>query len=203
MIKKSIKTDVLIAGGGTAGVFAAIAAAKTGAKTLLIEKNNILGGTVTVANVNFPGLFFAWGKQIISGPCWEAIERTEKLGGTVLPQIQYRPQQHWHEQIKLNRFIYTAVLFEMCEECKVELLMNTMLSSVKETENGITAIVTVKTGMMQIEAKKLIDATGDTYAVQQAGYGVDKSEIQQSATLQNSISGYDIENVNIEQLRAV
>ena len=38
MIKK---TDVLVVGGGTAGVFAAISAARTGAKTLLIDKNNI------------------------------------------------------------------------------------------------------------------------------------------------------------------
>ena len=81
MIKK---TDVLVVGGGTAGVFAAISAARTGAKTLLIDKNNILGGTVTVANVNFPGLFHAWGKQIIAGPCWESIERTAKLGGATL-----------------------------------------------------------------------------------------------------------------------
>lgn len=201
MIKKIVDTDVLVIGGGTAGVFAAIAAARTGAKTLLIDKNNILGGTMTVANVNFPGLFYAWGKQIISGPCWESIERTVKLGGAVLPHIQYRPERHWHEQIRLNRFIYTAVLFDMCEESGVEVLMNAMLSSVEEEKNGICATVTVKTGMIQIKAKNLIDTTGDANAVQQAGYAVDKSEIQQPATLQNSILGYDIEKVDMEQLR--
>ena len=201
MVKKIIETDVLVVGGGTAGVFAAIAAARTGAKILIIDKNSILGGTMTVANVNFPGLFYAWGKQIISGPCWESIERTVKLGGAVLPHIEYHPKYHWNEQIRINRFIYTAVLFEMCEESGVELLMNSMLSSVEEEKNGICAAVTVKTGMIQIKAKKLIDATGDANAVQQAGYEVVKSEIQQPATLQNSISGYDIENVDTEQLR--
>ena len=63
--KKHYNADVVVAGGGTAGVFAAISAAKTGAKTILIEKNSILGGTMTVAGVDFPGLFFAWGKKII------------------------------------------------------------------------------------------------------------------------------------------
>ena len=58
MIKKIIDTDVLVIGGGTAGVFAAIAAARTGAKTLLIDKNNILGqhfncGTATHYIWNF------------------------------------------------------------------------------------------------------------------------------------------------------
>ena len=85
-VKRAFVTDVVVAGGGTAGVFAAISAARTGAKTILIEKNSILGGTMTVANINFPGLFFAWGKQIIDGPCWEFIERTIKLGGAIVPE---------------------------------------------------------------------------------------------------------------------
>ena len=54
--------DVLVVGGGATGVFAAIAAAKNDAKTLLIEKNGVLGGTITTAGVNFPGLFHAWGE---------------------------------------------------------------------------------------------------------------------------------------------
>ena len=79
-VEKTIQTDVVVVGGGTAGVFAAIAAARCGAKTVLIEKNSTLGGTMTVANVNFPGLFFAWGRQIVDGPCWEAILRTASVG---------------------------------------------------------------------------------------------------------------------------
>lgn len=201
IIKKTIETDVLVVGGGTAGVFAAISAARTGAKTLLMDKNNILGGTITVANVNFPGLFHAWGKQIIAGPCWESIERTVRLGGATLPKIQYHPKNHWDEQVRLNRFIYTAVLFDMCEESGVELLLNSMISSLNEEENGIFATVTVKTGMIQVKAKKVIDATGDANSVQQAGYGIQKSKIQQPATLQNSISGYDIKNVDMDQLK--
>ena len=51
--------DVAVIGGGTAGVFAAISAARSGAHVILIEKNAILGGTMTVAGVNFPGLFYA------------------------------------------------------------------------------------------------------------------------------------------------
>lgn len=63
-VRSKITTDVAVIGGGTAGVFAAISAARTGAKTVLVEKNSMLGGTLTVAGVNFPGLFYAWQKQI-------------------------------------------------------------------------------------------------------------------------------------------
>ena len=80
-VTKELTSDVVVIGGGTAGVFAAITAARCGLKTFLIEKNSRLGGTMTAAEVNFPGLFFAWGKQIIGGPCWESIERTVALGG--------------------------------------------------------------------------------------------------------------------------
>ena len=92
--KSVFECDVVVIGGGTAGVFAAISAAKNGVKTMLVEKNSTLGGTVTTGGVNFPGLFFAWGKQIIAGPCWDAIMRTVELGGAVLPSFR-------HEQKKL------------------------------------------------------------------------------------------------------
>ena len=58
-VRGKIKTDVAVIGGGTAGVFAAICAARTGARTVLVEKNSMLGGTLTVAGVNYPGLFYA------------------------------------------------------------------------------------------------------------------------------------------------
>ena len=48
---------------------------------MLIEKNGVLGGTMTVCGVNYPGLFFAWGKQIVGGKCWELIKRVDELGG--------------------------------------------------------------------------------------------------------------------------
>lgn len=200
-IKRTVSADVAVIGGGTAGVFAAISAAKTGAKTVLIEKNNILGGTVTVANVNYPGLFFAWGKPIIDGPCMEAVRRTIKAGGAVMPKISRKPEYHWQEQILLNRFIYTAVLFQMCDEAGVTVLCSAMISDVIEKKNGLCLIVTDKSGLLRIEAKKAIDATGDANLCQIAGYAVEKSAEQQPATLQNHISGYDISAIPTEEIR--
>lgn len=200
-IKRTVSADVAVIGGGTAGVFAAISAAKTGAKTVLIEKNNILGGTVTVANVNYPGLFFAWGKPIIDGPCMEAVRRTIKAGGAVMPKISRKPEYHWQEQILLNRFIYTAVLFQMCDEAGVTVLCSAMISDVAEEKDGLCLIVTDKSGLLRIEAKKAIDATGDANLCQIAGYAVEKSAEQQPATLQNHISGYDISAIPTEEIR--
>ena len=55
--------DVVVVGGGTAGVVAAIQAGRAGACTLLVEKNGMLGGTMTVGGVNYPAHFFAWGRR--------------------------------------------------------------------------------------------------------------------------------------------
>ncbi len=200
-VTKKITADVTVVGGGTAGVFAAISAAKSGAKTMLVEKNSMIGGTITAANVNFPGLFFAWGKQIISGPCWESIERTIALGGAELPKISFKPEKHWYEQIRLNRFIYTSVLLEMCREAGVIVLTNAMVSAVEEHNNDLYLLITEKTGLIQIETKKAIDATGDANLVVIAGYKVVKSANQQPATLQNHISGYDINAVNFGDIK--
>lgn len=190
-VKKHFETDIVVIGGGTAGVFAAISAARSGADTVLLEKNSILGGTVTAANVNFPGLFFAWGEQIIAGPCFEAIEKTIALGGSKMPKIQFRPEKHWHEQFVLNRFVYTSVITEMCLQAGVKLVLNSMVSDITETENGVTVLSTDKDGLCEIKCKNLIDCSGDATAVALAGYPTVKSEIQQPATLQNSITGYD------------
>ena len=65
--------DVIVVGGGTAGVIAATQAGRAGAQTLLVEKNGMLGGTVTVGGINAPAHFFAWGEQIIGGIAWELM----------------------------------------------------------------------------------------------------------------------------------
>ena len=199
-ITKEITTDVLVIGAGTAGVFAAISAGKSGASVILAEKGSMPGGTITACGVDFPGIFHAWGKQIIDGPCYEAITRTDALGGAVIPKIVYKPDRHWRMQIKLNIFTYIHVLEEMLDESGVKVLYHTMLCDIKETENGITALLATKDGCVLVNAKAAIDATGDANAVTKAGYGILKSEILQPATLINNISGYSMDGFDRTQL---
>lgn len=193
---KTISAEVLVIGGGSAGAFAAISAARSGAQTLLLEKNGILGGTTTVGRVNFPGLFYAWGKRIIDGPAWEAILRCEKYNGAVIPPFPYKSPHHWDQQILLDVFTYTCVLDEMCEEAGVEVLFHCMPCLVEETSDGVTVYVAVKGGMLKIKTGILVDATGDADAVRMAGYECVVSNITQPATLINDISGYELERID-------
>jgi len=78
--------DILVLGGGTAGVMAAVQAGREGSKTLLVEKSDRLGGTGVNAGINFPGLFHAWRKQVIAGIGWELVCRSmdEEKGLTAI-----------------------------------------------------------------------------------------------------------------------
>lgn len=200
-IKRREEYDVAVLGGGTAGVFAAISAARLGAKTVLIEKNARLGGTITAGGVNYPGLFFAWGKQIIGGPCWEAIERTAALGGAKIPEIRYKPAHHWEEQILLDKLVYTKVLYDMCREAGVSVMTNAMLSAASEGEDGISLLVTDKAGLLTMDAKVAVDASGDASLATMLSYETMQSEVCQPATLDNHLVGYERDKVDLEDLK--
>ncbi len=191
--------DVAVCGGGTAGVFAAISAARCGVSTALIEKSTRVGGTVTNGGVNFPGLFHAWGKQIIAGPCFEAIERVIALGGGVMPEIKRFPKYHWQEQIRINPVLYTFVINEMLAEAGVKVFTDTMLSLAEENEEGIELLLTGKNGLFSLRAENAIDCTGDADLAQLLGYETMISPTQQPATLHNHLTGYD--GFNRESLR--
>ena len=190
-IKAVIQKDVVIVGGGTAGCFAAIAAATSGASTVLIEKNGALGGTMTVGGVNYPGLFFAWGKQIIGGPCWELIQRLGDCGDAEIPQMVYKSEHHWEQQIRINTFALECELEETCKNSGVDIWFHSVLAHAEESEDHVDLIVCGKTGMYILRAKKVIDATGDADLVRMLGYECMKSQILQPATLFVKLSGYN------------
>lgn len=186
--------DVCVIGGGTAGTFSAISASRLGAKTLLVEKNGILGGTMTSAHVIFPGLFFAWGKQIISGPCFEAIEKS----GAKIPKISFKPLNHWDEQINIDIFSYVHTIEEMCISSGVDILFHTMVHKTEQNEKGFKISLTAKEGPLEIFTKTVIDATGDANIVSSLGYEVIKSPTVQPATLINDISGYKFSEIDLD-----
>src|SRR5215204_4184541 len=98
--------DIVVIGGGTAGVVAAIQAGRAGASTLLVEKSGVLGGTTVLNAVNFPGLFHAWGQQIIAGIGWELVtQAVAEVKGSLPDFTAWREQPHYRLQIRVNRAV--------------------------------------------------------------------------------------------------
>src|SRR3546814_725288 len=119
--KNMLTADVVVIGGGTAGTVAAIQAGRAGRKTILIESGSQLGGTTTIGGVSFPGIFFAWGKQVIGGIGWELVQETVDLNDDQLPNFSIpHDRQHWRHQVRVNGHLYAMLAEEKCLDAGVQ-----------------------------------------------------------------------------------
>lgn len=152
--------DVVVCGGGTAGAVAAIASARNGAKTLLIEKEQWLGGSGAVGF--FPHSFFAngSGRRAVAGISEEIIERLKEKGGS-LGHLRFEGG-HLYTHTPVDHEIKRVVLMEMIKESGAEVLLDTIINEVN-VENGKITSVTAqnKAGSWTIAGKIFIDCTGD------------------------------------------
>lgn len=170
--------DVIVAGGGPAGTAAAIAAARTGAKTLVVDRWGFLGGMLTAGMVNPIHTFHNMrGEQIVGGIGHEIIKRLEQIGGVF-------PGGHLHSAY-LSSFSHTPfdaesmkrVLIEMADEAGVHCLFHTIVLGAVVDEGYVKGIrVANKAGVYEVEAKVVVDCTGDGDVAADAGAIVEKGD---------------------------
>lgn len=146
--------DVVVCGGGPAGLIAAVAAARGGARTALIERYGFLGGMATAGLVAPISVFNYNGRRIIDGIPWEFVERLAEIGGAEeekpLGNITFSPEK------------YKLVAQRMLLEAGVTLYFHSYLTGCRKTEGRITHIVVEnKNGAEALAARYFIDATGD------------------------------------------
>jgi len=159
------QVDVLVVGGGTAGTIAAIQAARAGAKTLLVERGTQLGGTTTTGGVSFPGLFDAWGKQIIAGIGWELVKDSVELDGGSLPDFSKVPARHWQNQVRVNQFLYAILAEEKCEQAGVQLAYYEFPRAIQKTADGWLVECIGFGTRRRVVCKQIVDCTGGAEVV--------------------------------------
>ena len=152
-------------GSGSAGTTAAIQAGRAGAKTLLMERNSQLGGTTTTGGVAYPGLFDAWGKQVISGIGWELVKESVELDGGKFPDFSKVPRAHHHNQIHLNQFLYSILAEEKCQEAGVEIAYYEFPTALTQTENGWQVDCMGFGTKRRVLCKQIVDCTGGAEVV--------------------------------------
>lgn len=147
------KMDVLIVGGGTAGICAAIASARNGAATMLIENKGYLGGTSVIG---LPWASFSDGqKQITRGIADELAKELHKLGGIEADLAK----DDW---LPLNAERLKIVALTLLEKAKVNLLLNTMVVDTIVTNNALRGVIVEnKGGRQAIMGKAIVDCSGD------------------------------------------
>ncbi|WP_262244942.1 FAD-dependent oxidoreductase [Parapedobacter soli] len=181
--------DVVVCGGGPSGFIAAIAAARGGARTALIERHGFLGGMATASLVAPISVFNYNDRRVIDGLPWEFIERLTEVGGAreerPLGNITFSPEK------------YKLIAQRMVLEAGVSLYFHSYLTGCRKSNNRLThVIIDNKNGTEAIAAKYFIDCTGDADLSYQAGVPMQpmKSELQ-PATLIFMLGGVDTDSL--------
>ncbi len=195
-------TDVLIAGGGTAGAIAAIQAARAGARTTLAEMSGQLGGTMTNGGVNFPGYFHAWGELQVGGIGWEMVSETKELSGEAMPPIRNREERRPGNYIPINMGIYAALAEEKAVQAGVTLHYHELVTGIERIDDLWAVHCVGKNTERTIRAKEIIDCTGDADLVGMLGFEREFTATRQPGTLEFILSGYDVNDFDPEQVDA-
>ena len=185
-IKRESTYDVVVCGGGTAGFCAAIASARMGANTAVIERFGACGGTMTVGGVNAPALFHAHGKRIIAGIAWELMLRLAVKGYAELPPEPF-DLKHPQMAVEINAFRAETEIDKMMLDAGVKMRYHqSVVYAETEGDRVVSILVGTFEGLERIKAKMFIDCTGDAVLSRLAGAEVEISEELQPASL-NSI----------------
>ena len=174
---KTVNYDVVVCGAGVAGVAAAVAAARMGAKTAIIEKQCLLGGLAT------SGLIYVYlplcdgrGKQVTYGLSEEMLKRCVEYGPFEVPETWGGPKGG-DPGIKGTRYQccfspagFTLTLDKMLEEAGVDLWLDTLITDAQTEDSKIVSVDVVNlSGKIRIAGKCFVDATGCAWAARMAG----------------------------------
>jgi len=172
--------DVVVVGAGTGGVVAALAAARTGAKTILIERKGYTGGTVTEGGTALHSFYNLWKAfpgakktQVVRGIPQEIVDRLAKVGGTSGHAEMSAGYNYDSVCTAIDTELYKLVTMEMLDEAGVFLAVNTLLTGAIVDGGRIRgAIIDSRSGREAVYAKSFIDcsAYGDLAAFAGADY---------------------------------
>jgi hypothetical protein len=160
--------DVVVVGGGTGGVVAALAAARTGAKTALIEMKGYTGGTVTEGGTTLHSFFNLWKafpgvekRQVVRGIPQEIVERLQKVGGTAGHCEMMLNYTYDCVSTNVDTELYKMVTMQMLQEAGVYLALNTMMCDVAMKGSKVSGIIVQNhAGRELMTGKVFIDASG-------------------------------------------
>jgi glycine/D-amino acid oxidase-like deaminating enzyme len=194
------RTDVLVVGSGSAGSTAAIAAARAGARTLLLERYGFLGGTSTLVLDTFYGFYTpgSRAKKVVGGVPDDVLgllraqgacfERPNTYGAGT--GVTYHPE------------LLKVVWERLAREAGVRVLLHAWVQDVERKGDRLTGVVVAtKSGLARIEAKLVVDATGEADVCYHAGVPFEQAGENEPA--QTLTTTFRLAHVDLERRKAL
>ncbi len=191
--------DVLVIGGGNAGCAAAIAAARHGARTMLVERYGFLGGTATASMVGPWMTFHSGGDRIVGGIAQEMVERLMQKGAS--PGHIRDSSDYVSTITPFDPEVHKALLFEMMREAGVALMLHAYVLEADvdgDTVRGAT-FATVG-GTRRYGGGVVIDTTADAFVA--AAAGVPTQQGDERGRVQPASLMFRLSHVDLNQLAA-
>jgi FAD-dependent oxidoreductase family protein len=169
MVKLASYYDVVVAGGGSAGVAAAVGAARCGARTLLVERYGFLGGAVTNSNVPTYCGFFRQAPEpgrIIGGVGADLLQRLAQVGQDVSP----RRSKSGNWIVTLDIEVLKFVFDELTSVPGLDIALHAMIAGAGVSDGAIETVTVIDhAGTREIAASAFVDATGEADLAARAG----------------------------------
>lgn len=167
-MKQSI--DVLVVGGGVAGVAAAVSSAREGARTLIVERNAFFGGAATAAAVvQFMGWKTFGGDQVIAGFGQELVDRLIERGGSKGADYGLLSTGMHIDRVVFDPDVLKVVMDEMVLESGAEPLFHSMISGVERLGKSISKVrVLTKSGEIEFFPRVVVDCSGELEVLHRA-----------------------------------
>jgi len=195
-----MECDVLVAGGGPAGVAAGVAAARLGAETVILERNGFFGGNLTATGIDTMYAFYTVGEdqeKVIGGIPDDVVARLEAMDA-----CYERPNTYGSGTgVTFSTPHMKVAMEEVVQRAGAHYLFHAFVPEVV-TEGGRPAglVFGTKEGLKSIRAAYIVDATGDGDVIASAGGSFEKAG--ENGPIQSCTTVFFMANVDVDRAKA-
>lgn len=204
--------DVIVAGGGASGLIAAVASARLGARTLLLERDGCLGGTATSAYVAQYVGFYNGDDQAVWGIPYELVERIMAAGGSegfgsyTMGEAAENPLTI--HRLPFNPEVVKIVADELAQDAGVDVLLHARVVGPLGGQEGRVSGVVVESvaGRRAYRGRVVVDATGDAILAHHAGVPMQLrsgEEEDEGGRWQPNTLVFRLSNVDVQRFRSL